>query len=129
MARLSMSSNPSTVSNYLTDRFNILSKAKMQQRENNDYFPDIRRTLSSRGYEIDIESSVGESSFFLDDDENSFVQSISIINQMIEGKNKKVKRNIRLEDDLQWLDKGTCLCVYLFDLIVILHCTHPIFFL
>ena len=104
MARLSMSANPSTLSNYLTDRLNIITKAEKQQRENDDYFPDIRRTLSSRGYEVDIESSVGDE--LLDDEQSSIAQSISIISQMRDGKKKKVRCKHRIQDDFQWLDKG-----------------------
>ncbi len=105
MARLSMSPNPSTLSNYLTDRFNIITTAEKQQGENSNYLPDIRRTLSSRGYEVDLESSVG------DDEQSSIAQSISLISQMKEGKRTKVRRNTRLEDDFQWLDVGKTLAL------------------
>ena len=104
MARMSMSPNPSSLSNYITDRLNILSKAENQQKENDDYFPDIRRALSSRGYEIDIESSVGDA--ITDDELSSIAQSISIINQMKDGRKKKVNKKNHIQEDFQWLDKG-----------------------
>ena len=100
MARLSMSPNPSTLSSYLTDRLNIISKAEKQQQENDNYLSDIQRTLSSRGYEVDVESSVG------DDEQSSIARSISLINEMRDGKKKKVRDKNRIQDDFQWMDKG-----------------------
>lgn len=106
MARMSMSPNPSSLSNYITDRLNILSKAENQRKENDDYFPDIRRALSSRGYEIDIESSVEDGISITDDELSSIAQSISIISQMKDGRKKKVNKKNHIQEDFQWLDKG-----------------------